>query len=64
MIAQSLGTDLSMKENKPAPVADPVISVCRHSRSYACFDGITLIRDFRPYRDETEAINEATFWFR
>ena len=26
--------------------------------------GITLIRDFRPYRDETEAINEATFWFR
>jgi len=45
------------------PLTEPVISIDRASKSYAIFNnGVELVRAFRPYTDEQEAVDEAMAW--
>lgn len=43
---------------------EPKISVDHRSKSIACFDGFTLVREFKQYSVESEAIQEAHEWFK
>lgn len=45
-------------------ITDPTISIDRNSKSWAAFDGFTLLHEFTPYTDENTAIQEAIDWFK
>jgi hypothetical protein len=45
-------------------IEDPTISIDRQTRRYALFDGVDLLRQFRGYRSEQEAIAEGRAWFK
>ena len=59
----SITHDSADSTRKIVPLTEPVISIDRRSKSYAIFnDGVELVRDFQPYTDEQEAIDEAMVW--
>ncbi len=43
---------------------EPVISICRQSRTCGILDGFTFVRDFLPYTDEAQAQSEAEQWVK
>lgn len=45
-------------------IVKPCISVSRSSKVIAVFDDYKVVRDFRPYLDETKAIDAAKAWIK
>lgn len=43
---------------------EPVISLCRNSRSIGIFDGFKLVKDFETYANELEALEAAKAFCR
>jgi hypothetical protein len=44
------------------PLKNPSIALDRQAKSCAVFDDLDLRRDFKPYKDEVKAIQEALNW--
>lgn len=45
-------------------IKEPIISIDRASKSWACFDGFELLHGFNNYSREAEAVELARAWFQ
>ena len=45
-------------------ISEPIIAICRESKRFARFDGFSLIKAYRGYESEEDAIKEARDWFK